>query len=122
MPCSNLTRFELASLMLARMRDIRGAAIGHWASASAITTALGPALGGLIIDHMGWRAAFWINVPFAAVTIILTLSYVPESKDASAVGSLDWKGGLLAVLGFGCLASGLTSASESARSASSVLI
>ena len=113
---------SLAIIAASFPRDIRGAAIGHWASASAITTALGPALGGLIIDHMGWRAAFWINVPFAAVTIILTLSYVPESKDASAVGSLDWKGGLLAVLGFGCLASGLTSASESARSASSVLI
>jgi EmrB/QacA subfamily drug resistance transporter len=112
---------SLAIIAASFPRDVRGAAIGHWASASAITTALGPALGGLLIDHLGWRAAFWINVPFAVATIILTLRYVPESKDASAVRPLDWKGGLLAVLGFGCLTSGLTSASESARSVSLIL-
>jgi predicted MFS family arabinose efflux permease len=78
--------------------DLRGQAIGVWAAASAITTALGPPLGGLLIDTLSWRAAFWINCPIACAVIWLTLSYMPESRNETETGELDWLGGLLAVL------------------------
>ena len=55
-------------------KDIRGQAIGTWAAASAVTTALGPPIGGFLIDLLSWRAAFWINLPLAVVALWLTLA------------------------------------------------
>jgi len=88
-------------------KDIRGAAIGTWAAASAITTSLGPPLGGLLIDTLSWRVAFWINLPLAAVALWLTLRHVPESRDETVRGGLDWPGAILATLGFGAITYGL---------------
>jgi MFS family permease len=76
-----------------RPRDIRGKAIGLWAGASAITTALGPPLGGILIDSVGWRSVFWINLPLCAAALWLTATHVPESRDDAAHQSLDWLGG-----------------------------
>jgi MFS family permease len=47
-------------------KDVRGRAIGTWAAASAVTTALGPPVGGFLIELLSWRAAFWINLPLSA--------------------------------------------------------
>lgn len=99
---------SLAIIAAAFPKEIRGRAIGIWAGASAITTALGPPLGGLLIDTLGWRSVFWINLPLSAFALWLTLQYVPESRDEDAVGPLDWRGGLLAILAFGLLTVGLT--------------
>ena len=75
----------------------RGRAIGTWAGAASMTTALGPAVGGFLIDSLGWRVAFWINLPLAAVAVFLTLRHVPESR-SEAAGPLDQRGAVLAVL------------------------
>lgn len=88
--------------------DIRGRAIGTWGGASALTTAMGPALGGALIDSLGWRVAFWINLPIAAVVVSLALRHVPESRSGGAQGSLDWQGALLAVTAAGFFTLGLT--------------
>ena len=72
--------------------DLRGRAIGTWAGASAITTALGPAVGGFLIDSFGWRAAFWINLPLSLAVVAIARAHVPESR-APAAGPLDWGGG-----------------------------
>src|ERR1700728_1881863 len=88
----------------------RGQAIGTWAGASALTTALGPIAGGWLVDSLSWRAIFFINVPLALVALLLAVRWVPESRNP-AVGGVDWIGGALAVLGFGLLAYGLTAAS-----------
>ncbi|HEX6465441.1 MAG TPA: MFS transporter, partial [Vicinamibacterales bacterium] len=61
----------------------RGRAIGTWSGFSAITTAAGPVAGGWLIEHVSWRAVFFINVPLAAIVIGLTLRYVRESRDTS---------------------------------------
>src|SRR3954463_7390154 len=58
----------------------RGRAIGTWSGFSAITTAIGPVIGGWLIEHVSWRAAFFINVPFAAVVIVLSMAFVDESR------------------------------------------
>ncbi len=106
---------SLAIIAASFPKDIRGRAIGIWAGASAITTALGPPLGGFLIDLLNWRAVFWINLPIAILVIWLSLRHIPESRNETASGSLDWIGGALAVFGFGALTLGLTTASETAE-------
>ena len=103
---------SLAIITYCFPREVRGRAIGTWAAASAATTALGPPIGGFLIDLWDWRAVFWINVPLAALAIWMTLKAVPESKDPDAHGSTDWLGSFLAIAGFGALAFGLSAFSE----------
>jgi EmrB/QacA subfamily drug resistance transporter len=100
--------------------DIRGKAIGTWAAASAVTTALGPPLGGLLIDFLSWRWAFWINLPLSAVAVWLTLQFVPESRDPKATGPIDWTGTVLAILAFGALTYGFTAISEAGASRTAI--
>jgi len=102
---------SLAIIAAAYPRDERGRAIGVWAGASAIATALGPLLGGFLIDTLDWQAVFWINLPLSALVLYLTLRYVPESKSEANSGPVDWFGGLLAIAAFGALTVGLTLAS-----------
>nr|WP_298728348.1 MFS transporter [uncultured Steroidobacter sp.] len=90
----------------------RGRAIGTWAGASALTTALGPVLGGWLVDTWSWRVIFLINVPIAAVAVALAIWRMPESRDESSDVAVDWLGGALAVVALGALAYGLTLASE----------
>lgn len=106
---------SLAIITATFPRHGRGRAIGTWAAASAATTALGPPLGGFLVDWLSWRAVFWINVPMAILAILLTLRAVPESRDPEARGRQDWIGSALAVLGFGALTYGLTGFSEGAE-------
>jgi EmrB/QacA subfamily drug resistance transporter len=79
----------------------RGKAIGTWSGFTAITAAVGPVLGGWLIEHASWRWVFFINLPLAAIVIILTLWRVPESRNALAGGKLDWPGAVLATMGLG---------------------
>ena len=81
----------------------RGRAIGTWSGFSSITTAIGPVAGGWLIEHVSWRAIFFLNVPLAAIVIALSLRFVSESRDASRTSSIDWTGAALAVLGLGGL-------------------
>lgn len=90
----------------------RGKAIGTWSGYSAITAAIGPVVGGFLIEHVSWRMAFLINVPLALLVIILAFRYVPESRDQRASGSLDWAGAVLASIGLGCLVYGLIESSN----------
>lgn len=89
----------------------RGRAIGTWAGASGLTTALGPVVGGWLVDKWSWRAPFLINVPVAVVTLGLALIHVTESRDVQAT-RVDWRGALLAVAGLGSIGYGLTVASD----------
>lgn len=103
---------SLAIISASFPREVRGRAIGVWAAASAITTALGPPIGGFLIDALSWRVAFWINLPLCAAALWLTFRYVPESRDENATGRLDWAGSALAALALGALTYGLTSLSD----------
>src|ERR1700689_2925285 len=88
----------------------RGKAIGTWAGFSAIAAAIGPLLGGWIVDHVTWRWIFLINPFLALPTIWIAPPHVPESRDVQATGGLDWRGSILAFTGLGSLAYGLISA------------
>ncbi len=85
----------------------RGRAIGTWSGFSAITTALGPVIGGWLIEHVSWRAAFFLNVPLAVVVVVLSLRFMDESHDPSRSARIDWLGATLGVVGLGGLVFGL---------------
>ncbi len=87
----------------------RGRAIGTWSGFSAITTALGPILGGFLAQTISWRAVFVINLPLAAIVLVILATRVPESWDPSAGRHVDVAGAALATLGLGSLVFGLTS-------------
>jgi EmrB/QacA subfamily drug resistance transporter len=75
----------------------RGRAIGTWSGSTAITTAVGPVLGGWLIEHLSWRWAFFINVPLAAAVIAISLWRVPESRSGQR-GRIDWPGAMVATV------------------------
>jgi len=85
----------------------RARAIGTWAAAGAIGGALGPIVGGWLVDHVGWRAIFALIVPFALAAFAMGALYVPGGRDADARAP-DWWGGALATAGLGLLVWGLT--------------
>ena len=90
----------------------RGPAIGTWSAFTAITAAVGPVLGGWLIEHISWRAIFFINLPLAFLVVMISLRYVPESRDENATGKLDWLGGIFAVISLGAIVYGLLESSR----------
>jgi EmrB/QacA subfamily drug resistance transporter len=83
----------------------RGQAIGTWSGFTAITTAVGPVLGGWLVEHASWRWAFFINLPLAVAVMAISLWRIPESRSAMA-GRVDWLGALLATLGLAGVVNG----------------
>jgi EmrB/QacA subfamily drug resistance transporter len=98
---------SLALLSASFDESRRGKAIGTWSGATAMTTALGPVVGGWLIEHLSWRAAFLVNLPLAAAVLLIAFWRVPESRGPKHEGGLDWAGSLLAALGLGGLVYGL---------------
>lgn len=102
---------SLALISNSFSKEQRGRAIGTWSGLSAMTTALGPVLGGWLIDHVSWRAVFFINLPIAVLVILISLRYVVESR-SHRNGEIDLPGVIVAVAGLGALVYGLIEASQ----------
>jgi EmrB/QacA subfamily drug resistance transporter len=83
----------------------RGKAIGTWAGFTTITTAIGPVLGGWLIEHASWHWVFLINVPLAALVLAISLWHVPESR-SSETTKVDWLGAAIVTLGLAALVYG----------------
>jgi EmrB/QacA subfamily drug resistance transporter len=98
---------SLAILGASFSGEARGRAIGIWASIGAVMSAIGPVLGGWLIDVVGWRAIFLINLPLAAGAIALALIAVHESRERDRP-ALDLPGGALATAALGVLTWSLT--------------
>jgi EmrB/QacA subfamily drug resistance transporter len=96
---------SLAIISSAFDEKSRGQAIGTWSGFTAITTAIGPVLGGWLVEHASWRWVFFINLPLAAAVIAISKWRIPESRSASA-GRVDWLGAFLATAGLGGLVNG----------------
>jgi EmrB/QacA subfamily drug resistance transporter len=97
---------SLAIISASFEEERRGRAIGTWSGFSGITAALGPVLGGYLVENISWRAAFLINVPLALVVLWIAVRHVPESRDPDA-RKLDIPGAMLATLGLGGVVFGL---------------
>jgi len=111
---------SLAIISSSFASDQRGWAIGTWSGLSAITTAIGPVLGGWLVEHVSWRAVFFLNLPLAAAVVVISLWHVPESYTNES-GPLDWRGALLATIGLGGLVYGLIESSRVGFGESTVL-
>lgn len=83
--------------------DERGRAFGTWAGFSGITSAVGPLLGGYLIDRLSWAWAFAVNLPLAALVVAITWFKVGESRQAGPAVRLDLAGAVLATIGLGAL-------------------
>ncbi|MBO4208494.1 MFS transporter [Micromonospora echinofusca] len=98
-----LTPGSLAVLQASFHPDDRGRAIGTWSGLSGVSTALGPFLGGWLIDVLSWRWIFFINLPLAVPVVLAALRWVPESRDEDAARTgrrrFDILGALLGALG-----------------------
>jgi EmrB/QacA subfamily drug resistance transporter len=102
---------SLAIISASFREEARGRAIGTWSGFTSITAAIGPVLGGWLIEHASWRAAFFINLPIAAIVVALVFWRVPESRDTGNHQRVDWLGAVLATTGLGSLVFGLIESS-----------
>ncbi|WP_236796486.1 MFS transporter [Amycolatopsis sp. GM8] len=105
-----LTPGSLAILQATFAHDDRPRAIGTWSGLGGIAAAVGPLVGGLLVQAWSWRLAFLINVPIAVVCVGLARRYVPESRDETVTGKLDVRGSVLGALGLAGITAALVEA------------
>jgi len=105
-----LTPGSLAILQASFREDDRAAAVGAWSGLGGLAGAIGPFVGGALVDGPGWRWAFLINIPVAALAIGCARAAVPESRDPHASRGLDVGGAAIAVAGLAAATWALTEA------------
>ncbi|MFJ3921973.1 MFS transporter [Streptomyces sp. NPDC090022] len=96
-----LTPGSLAIIQGSIHPDDRGRAVGLWSGLGGVGAAVGPFLGGWLVDGPGWRWVFLLNVPLAAVCAPVALRHVPESRDPQAAGRFDVAGAVLGATSLG---------------------
>lgn len=111
-----LTPAALALIAAAYPKEERGGAIGIWAGASALTTAGGPVLGGWLVDAFGWQSVFFINLPLAAIALVVAIFAARGVGHRDTETRFDLPGAGLAALALGALAYGLVALGEGAGS------
>ena len=116
-----LTPGSLAILEASFVPEDRGKAIGAWSGLSGVATAIGPFLGGWLVQAASWRLIFLINVPVAAAVVVVARRHVPESRDPDASGRIDVVGGLFVTGGLVGLTYGLIEGPGSGWTAPTVL-
>src|SRR6476660_5009029 len=117
-----LTPSSLAILQASFAEADRMAAIGAWSGLGGVATAIGPFLGGWLIDAVSWRLVFFINLPLAAVVIAISARHVPESKAPGPVPRLDYRGALTISGALAGITYGLIAASANGWTSVSVLV
>lgn len=102
-----LTPGSLALISASINEEDRGAAIGTWSGLAGVAAATGPLAGGWLVEHVSWRAVFFINLPIAVAVVWIALKHVPESKDDEVEGRIDFAGAGLTAAGLAALTYGL---------------
>jgi EmrB/QacA subfamily drug resistance transporter len=113
---------SLAILQASFAEEDRMAAIGAWSGLGGVATAIGPFLGGWLIDAVSWRLVFFINLPLAAVVIAISTRHVPETKSPGPVPRLDYRGALAISGALAGITYGLIAASSDGWTSLSVLL
>ena len=106
-----VTPGALAIIQASFRREDRAPAIGTWAGLSGVAAAIGPFVGGWLLEHAGWPWIFWVNVPLCVVVILVCLRYAPESRNPVAAQGFDVIGAVLSVVVLASLTYALTTAS-----------
>ena len=99
----------------------RGRAIGMWAGVSAMALAIGPVLGGVLVEHVSWQSIFFINLPVAAGAVAVTLFATHESRDETVVPTVDYAGVTAITVGLTALTLALVQAGDWGWSSARVL-
>ena len=107
-----LTPGSLAILQTSFQHSDRAKAVGAWSGLTSVAAAIGPFVGGYLVDSGSWRLIFLLNLPLALATVLITMRHVPESRDEAATGKLDLAGAALATIGLAGLTFGLISAGD----------
>ncbi|MFI8218285.1 MFS transporter [Streptomyces sp. NPDC085932] len=107
-----LTPGSLALIQASFHPDDRGRAVGLWSGFGGIGAAVGPFVGGWLVDGPGWRWVFLLNVPLAALCVPVALRHVPESGDGRAHGRFDVLGAVLGAVALALVTYGLIAAGE----------
>jgi EmrB/QacA subfamily drug resistance transporter len=107
-----LTPGSLAILEASFRPDDRSRAIGAWSGLSGVASAIGPFLGGWLVDAASWRWIFLINLPLSAFVVVVADRHVPESLDPDAPREVDWPGAALIGAALGGLSWGLINAGD----------
>lgn len=102
-----LTPGSLAIISASVREEDRGAAVGLWSGLGGVAGAVGPLFGGALVEVVGWRSVFLLNVPLAVVVVWASVRHVPESRDPHPPERLDVIGSGCAVVGLGALTYGL---------------
>jgi EmrB/QacA subfamily drug resistance transporter len=110
-----LTPGSLAILEASFHKDDRARAIGAWSGLGGVAAAIGPLLGGYLVDSVSWRAIFLLNIPLGAFVVVMANRHVPETKDPGATGRLDFPGAVLAALGLAGTTFALVQAPEASN-------
>lgn len=105
-----LTPGSLAIIQASFARADRPKAVGAWSGFGGVAAAVGPLLGGWLVQSAGWRWVFWINVPIAVLVIAVAVRHVPETRDTTATGRFDVLGAAVAALALAALTFGLIEA------------
>jgi EmrB/QacA subfamily drug resistance transporter len=117
-----LTPASLAILEASFRPEDRPRAIGAWSGLSGVAAAIGPFVGGWLVDSASWRWIFLINLPLSAVVVGVAARHVPESFDPRADRRIDWQGALLVAASLGALSWGLIGAGDRGWGAPSVVL
>ncbi len=116
-----LTPGSLAILEASFVPKDRSRAIGAWSGLGGVATAIGPFVGGWLIEAVSWRLVFFINLPLSAAVIAIAIRHVPESRDETVTGHLDYVGAAMVTLGLSGLTFGLIKAGSLGWTAGAVL-
>lgn len=117
-----LTPGSLALIQASFHPDERARAIGAWSGLAGVSTAVGPLVGGYLVDAVSWRWVFLINVPLALAVVLASLRCVPESRDPSSRGAFDVPGAALAAFGLGAVTYALIEAPDRGGTSPHVLV
>ncbi|GLW06676.1 MFS transporter [Microtetraspora sp. NBRC 13810] len=102
-----LTPGSLAIIQASFVRSDRPRAVGVWSGLGGVATAVGPLLGGWLVETAGWRWVFLLNLPLAVLVLVVAVPHVPETRDTEATGRFDVLGAALAALALAALTYGL---------------
>jgi EmrB/QacA subfamily drug resistance transporter len=116
-----LTPGSLAILEASFVVGDRSRAIGAWSGFGGVASAIGPFLGGWLIEVVSWRLVFFINLPLALAVVLISIRHVPESRDETVSGSLDYLGAALVTLGLAGVTFGLIQAGSASWTSALVI-
>jgi EmrB/QacA subfamily drug resistance transporter len=117
-----LTPGSLAIIQATFAADDRPRAVGAWAGFGGVAAAVGPVLGGLLVQTVGWRWVFLLNLPLAIAVVAVTMRHVPETRDTTVRGGFDVAGAVLAVLALAGITYALIEAPEKTSKAAVAVV